>query len=139
MDPLRTLFLPCLGSLPGVAELPPSTGDPLDELDRLPAGDIDGWQKLKTYCGGHDGWDPLLLLFIGGRFGRAQSTFHSIATQFSRRPAPASPDFSGWNWVATKGPFSTAATNGVPCSDQLTLGVITAIVPSGSSFQLSAA
>ena len=49
MDPLSTLFLPCLGSLPGVAELAPSTGDPLDELDRLPAGDIDGWQKLKTY------------------------------------------------------------------------------------------
>ena len=25
--------------------------------------------------------------------------------------APASPDFSGWNWVAHSGPFSTAATN----------------------------
>ncbi len=24
---------------------------------------------------------------------------------------PASPDFSGWNWVAESGPFSTAARN----------------------------
>ena len=30
--------------------------------------------------------------------------------------APASPDFSGWNWVALTGPCSTAATNGSPCS-----------------------
>ena len=28
--------------------------------------------------------------------------------------APASPDFSGWNWVAISGPFSTAATNRSP-------------------------
>src|SRR3954454_8807221 len=40
----------------------------------------------------------------------------SEATQFSSRAAPASPDFSGWNWVALSGPFSTAATNGSPCS-----------------------
>ena len=35
-------------------------------------------------------------------------------TQFSSSVAPASPDFSGWNWVAARGPFSTAATNGAP-------------------------
>ena len=31
--------------------------------------------------------------------------------------APASPDFSGWNWVALSGPFSTAATNRSPPPD----------------------
>lgn len=46
----------------------------------------------------------------------------SDATQFSSRVAPASPDFSGWNWVALSGPFSTAATNGPPWSDQVTSG-----------------
>ncbi len=38
-------------------------------------------------------------------------------------PAPASPDFSGWNWVAHSGPFSTAATNrSPPCVAQVTSG-----------------
>jgi hypothetical protein len=37
--------------------------------------------------------------------------------------APASPDFSGWNWVAQSGPFSTAATNrSPPCSLLVTSG-----------------
>ena len=31
-----------------------------------------------------------------------------------RLRAPASPDFSGWNWVAHNGPFSTAETNRSP-------------------------
>ena len=74
-----------------------------------------------------------------GPLGRALWRRHSVPTQFSSNRAPASPDFSGWNWVATNGPFSTAATNDDPCSDQLTLGVITAMLPSGSSCHLSAA
>ena len=36
--------------------------------------------------------------------------------------AAASPDFSGWNWVAHRAPFSMAATNGSPCSVQVTAG-----------------
>ena len=44
-------------------------------------------------------------------------------TQLSSSEAPASPDFSGWNWVAESGPFSTAATNrSAPYSDQVTAG-----------------
>ena len=39
---------------------------------------------------------------------------HRPRTQFSSRCSPASPDFSGWNWVAVRGPFSTAATNFAP-------------------------
>ena len=48
MDPLGSLVLPCPGRLPGVPELSTGACDALNELDRLPAGDIDGWQKLKT-------------------------------------------------------------------------------------------
>ena len=45
------------------------------------------------------------------------------ATQRRSTSAPASPDFSGWNWVADSGPFSTAATNrSPPCSAQVTTG-----------------
>src|SRR5688500_2549559 len=44
-------------------------------------------------------------------------------TQLRSSWAPASPDFSGWNWVAVRGPFSTAATNrSPPCSAQVTSG-----------------
>ena len=32
---------------------------------------------------------------------------HRVASQFSSRVAPASPDFSGWNWVAHNAPDST--------------------------------
>jgi hypothetical protein len=40
----------------------------------------------------------------------------------AKRVRPALPDFSGWNWVADSGPFSTAATNLDPYSAQETLG-----------------
>ena len=44
-------------------------------------------------------------------------------TQVSSSVAPASPDFSGWNWVADNAPFSTAAMKRSPsCSVQLTSG-----------------
>ena len=48
MNPLGALFLPRPGGLPRVAELAAGPGDPLDELDRLPAGDVDGRQELKA-------------------------------------------------------------------------------------------
>src|SRR5690606_3735269 len=41
------------------------------------------------------------------RVGRA-------VTQLRSNRNPASPDFSGWNWVAEMGPASTAATNSPP-------------------------
>ncbi len=45
------------------------------------------------------------------------------STQLRSSAAPASPDFSGWNWVADRGPFSTAATKrSPPCSAQVTTG-----------------
>ena len=43
-----------------------------------------------------------------------------VPSQFSSSCAPASPDFSGWNWVALTSPSSTAATNRSPCSAVVT-------------------
>src|SRR5215470_5532459 len=43
-------------------------------------------------------------------------------TQFRSSSAPASPDFSGWNWVTLSGPCSTAATKSSPWWAQLTIG-----------------
>ncbi len=47
---------------------------------------------------------------------------YRVSIQLVRSWAPASPDFSGWNWVAHRAPFSTAATKGLPWVDQVTLG-----------------
>ena len=44
-----------------------------------------------------------------------------VATQLAISRPPATPDFSGWNWVDHRGPCSTAATNrSPPCSAQVT-------------------
>ena len=48
MDPLGTLLLPRPGGLPRIAKLAAGSGDPLDELDGLPARDVDGRQELKA-------------------------------------------------------------------------------------------
>src|SRR5215211_918143 len=46
---------------------------------------------------------------------------HNVATQLVICCAPASPDFSGWNWVDQSGPSSTAATKRSPqCSVHVT-------------------
>jgi len=48
---------------------------------------------------------------------------YNVSTQCLKTSAPASPDFSGWNWVADSGPFSTAATKrSPPCSAQVSTG-----------------
>src|SRR5690606_2462970 len=72
----------------------------LDEAHGLPSGDVDGGEQLEA---GHR-WS------------------FTVAIQWDSNAAPASPDFSGWNWVAARGPFSTAATNGPPCSAHVTRG-----------------
>ncbi len=46
--------------------------------------------------------------------GQQRQAHRSISSQLASSAEPASPDFSGWNWVAHSGPFSTAATNGSP-------------------------
>ncbi len=87
--------------------------------------------------------DPLPVLVPAGIAGqRFEHLFEnrsaglpcqSEATQRRSTSAPASPDFSGWNWVADSGPFSTAATNrSPPCSAQVTTGGVNGRVTSSS-------
>ena len=51
----------------------------------------------------------------GGQQGEPR---HSVPRQLASSAAPASPDFSGWNWVADSVPRSAAAANRSPCSVQ---------------------
>ena len=68
--------------------------------------------------GGLDGRLALALRAALGPF-----LAHSERDPVAQQGAPASPDFSGWNWVAAEGPFSTAATKrSPPCSAQVTSG-----------------
>ena len=54
--------------------------------------------------------------------GQQRQAHRSVSSQLASNAAPASPDFSGWNWVAHSGPFSAAATNGSPWVAQVTSG-----------------
>ena len=56
-----------------------------------------------------------------------------VDSQLRNSSAPASLDFSGWNWVAHNGPFSTAATNRSPCTAQVTVGAANRPPPSASN------
>ena len=58
---------------------------------------------------------------------------HPVAQQLGARRRPTSRGGTGW---PHSGPFSTAATNGAPCSAQVTLGATAAKAPSGLSSQL---
>ena len=92
VDPRGAGPLPGQRGLHRVAVLAAAAGHALDELDRVPVGDVDGGQQ------GEPG--------------------HSVPSQLASSAAPASPDFSGWNWVADSTPCSAAAANRSPCSVQ---------------------
>ena len=112
VDPLRARLLPAQRGLDRVAEALLRAGHALHQLDGLAAGDVDGGQAAR-----------------GGTSGASQSWSTRLSTQLRSSAAPASPDFSGWNWVAHSGPFSTAATNrSPPCSAQVTSGDAGAVV-----------
>ena len=111
MDPLGSGVLPGQRGVEWVAVPAAGSVFALDELDCLAAGDVDGGKEFKD---GRHGGEPFTGVRAQGRY--------SVATQLASSWAPASPDFSGWNWVAHSGPFSTAATNGVPWVDQVTSG-----------------
>ena len=92
VDPRGAGPLPGQRGLHRVAVLAAAAGHALDELDRVPVGDVDGGQQ--------------------GESGQR------VSSQLDSRAAPASPDFSGWNWVADSTPCSAAAANRSPCSVQ---------------------
>ena len=132
----------------GSPNSPPVPATPCDELDGPAARDVDGGQELEAGSVSHGSSVPLRLRAIRTGAGlrmveyrdaRGGDVGHSDSTQLRSRWAPASPDFSGWNWVAHSGPFSTAATNGAPCSAQVTLGATAAKAPSTSSSHFCAA
>jgi hypothetical protein len=55
-----------------------------------------------------------------------------VPSQLASSAVPTSPDFSGWNWVAHSGPFSTAAMNRSPWQAQLTSGCTSRAGPGGN-------
>src|SRR4029077_2515022 len=84
-------LLPALGGRHRVAVGGLPAGLALDELDRPAAGHVDRGQQGDL--AGHQ----------------------SVPSQLASSTAPASADFSGWNWVAVSGPCSTVATKSSPC------------------------
>ena len=89
---------------------------PLYQPDRLTVSDVHGRKQGQ-----------------GLRLPAAASAggHRTSSSQFDSSAAPASPDFSGWNWVAHSGPFSTTAMKGSPCVAQVTNGAF--IRPSGGN------
>ena len=88
----------CPGPLPGqrrlqrVAVVSLAAGRPLDQPHRAPVRDV--------------------------HRGQQDQIAHRVPSQLESSTAPASPDFSGWNWVADTTPCSAAAANCSPCSVQ---------------------
>ena len=89
VDPLGAVALPTHGGVQRGAVLGFAAGLALYQADGLAVDDVDSGQKYQRHVG-----QP------------------SAPTQLASNAAPASPLFSGWNWVADKGPSSTAARNG---------------------------
>ena len=86
---IGTVTLPRHRSVERRAVLGFATGLALHQTDRLAIHHVDGRQQNQRHVG-----QP------------------SAPTQLVSNAAPASPLFSGWNWVADNGPSSTAARNG---------------------------
>src|SRR5262249_36563673 len=122
VDPAGSGILPGQGGVPGVSVSGLGAGRALEQPDGLAAGDVNGRQQDQGIGAGR------------ARAGRAGSNSHWMdSSQLASSAAPASPDFSGWNWVADSGPFSTAAMNGSPCVAQVISGaVIRSLLGSGS-------
>ena len=108
VHPLGAIALPAQRCLLRVAVVPFRPGDALDELDGLTVGHVHGREQLQV---GH----------VGPLRGFSRAGVYRVCSQLRSSAAPTSPDFSGWNWVARSGPFSTAATKVLaPCVLQVT-------------------
>ncbi len=100
MEPFGAGGLPGEGGVEGGAVGGLAAGDAVDEADGLAVADVDRGEQFKRV------------------------RHQRVSIQLVRSWAPASPDFSGWNWVAHRAPFSTAATKRSPWVAQVTLGRI---------------
>ena len=106
VDPLGAVALPGQRRVARVAVGGLGARLALDEADGLAVRDVDGGEQRE----GHGG---------APYRGITRTTSRS---QLRSTVAPASPDFSGWNWVAASAPFSTAATKSSPWWAHVTSG-----------------
>src|SRR5262249_6205409 len=110
VDPLGAGRLPGQRGGQRIAVAGRGPGRALDQPDRLAALPVDGGQEFEL---GHARLpSPSPTPDSSESEYRVQAAGQSVDTQLASSAAPASPDFSGWNWVAHSAPFSTAATNG---------------------------
>ena len=118
-----------------VAELVSGAGHALHELDGLAVRDVDGGQELEAGSVSHGSQFPcgrvigLVRVTDADRDAQAQwsQRVHPVVQQVRRRRRRTSRGGTGW---PHSGPFSTAATNGAPCSAQVTIGATAANGPS---------
>ena len=103
VHPLRAVVLPGQRGVERSAVVGLAAGLALDQPDGQATGHVDGGQQFQLSHGR-----------APSRRRTAPCDGHSVPTQVASRWAPASPDFSGWNWVADSAPRSMAATNGTP-------------------------
>src|SRR5699024_2637023 len=123
VDPLRAGVLPVRRGIEGRAVVGLGARGALDQANGLAVGDVNGGQEGQGHGGvsppGDRVQDSVSGLWAARR--RVARGDHRkyrrtagqarVPTQLRSSARPASPDFSGWNWVAQRGPFSTAATN----------------------------
>src|SRR6202048_4476692 len=89
VNPFGTVALPTQRGVQRCAVLGFATGPALHQAHRPALDHVDGGQQNQPHV-------------------------YNPSTQLLNTAAPASPLFSGWNWVAASGPSSTAARNGTP-------------------------
>ena len=105
MQPLGALLLPGQRGLERVAELAAGAGHALDQLDGPPAATSTAGSSSRRAVGhgSRSGAGAERRAGASAVGDGARSTGHSDAHPVrAAAAAPASPDFSGWNWVAAQ-------------------------------------
>ena len=119
VDPLRAVVLPLQRGVPGGRRTRSRYRPRPGQAHGLAVGDVDGGKHEGGREDDHDGHldvpRPGASRGIDGQPTTSRSQLRSTT-------APASPDFSGWNWVAASAPFSTAATKSSPWWAHVTSG-----------------
>src|SRR5262249_55006104 len=114
-------------------------GVEVDQVDPFGPGRLPGQRRRKRVAVAGLGarralYQPYRLTARHVHGGQQREAHVSVPSPFVSSAAPAAPDFSGWNWVAVSGPFSTAARNGPPWLAQVSSGGASRVSPvSGSA------